>query len=69
MKNWKTTVAGLAGGALNLYANGVDIHQIVFSIAIAVLGAMAKDRNVTHSDGTIPHTVGENEQHIRGGIQ
>lgn len=47
MKNWKTTIAGLTGGALNLYANGTNLKSIVLALALAALGAFSKDHDVT----------------------
>ena len=46
MKNWKTTLFGLAGGALNLLANGTNWKQVLFSVAITGLGILAKDFNL-----------------------
>lgn len=46
-KNWKTTLAGMGAGALNLVANGVNLKQIGFSLLLAAIGAVAKDLNVT----------------------
>ena len=67
MKSWKTTAAGWGLGALNLYAHGItDPTQIAFSVGLAIFGMLAKDFNVTHSDGTIPHTREENADHIKG---
>jgi len=66
MKNWKTSAAGLGLGALNLYAHGMDPTQLAFSAGLALLGLLAKDYNVTHSDGTMPHTATENADHIKG---
>lgn len=41
--NWKTTIAGLAASALNLYANGTDPKQIALSVGIGLLGLLAHD--------------------------
>lgn len=41
--NWKTTLAGLAAAALNLFANGGSPKQIGLSLAVSVLGALASD--------------------------
>ena len=46
MKNYKTTLLGLAAGALNLFANGADYKQVLLSLAVAALGMFAKDHNV-----------------------
>lgn len=56
MKNWKTTLAGCIGAALlvvlNLYQTGtVDWRTLVMAAAIAAVGVLAKDLNVT--GGTI----------------
>lgn len=45
MKNWKTTAYGLAASALNLFANGANWKQVFMSIAIAMLGLVAKDHD------------------------
>lgn len=47
MTNWKTTVAGAAAAALNMFANGANWKQILLSTAMLVFGAMAKDHDVT----------------------
>jgi hypothetical protein len=56
MKNWKTTLAGLAGGLLmlfgprlqgNMNAPPITIGNVGAAIAIAILGAVSKDKNVT----------------------
>jgi hypothetical protein len=47
MKNWKTSLAGLAAGALNLFANGHNWKQILLSVGVAGLGLFSKDYNVT----------------------
>lgn len=63
MKNWKTTLVGLfgaiamvVGGAANDRANGgknpLTAGNLIMPIAFAVLGAVAKDHNVT--GGTTP---------------
>jgi hypothetical protein len=46
-KNWKTSLAGIFAGGLNLFANGMKWQQVLLSIGLAVLGGMAKDHNVT----------------------
>lgn len=46
-KNWKTTIAGFAGGGLTLYADGTDLKHILLALAMAVLGVVAKDKDVT----------------------
>lgn len=47
MKNWRTTLAGLAAGGFNLFANGNSWKQVVMSLALAGVGLLAKDHNVT----------------------
>jgi hypothetical protein len=47
MKNWKTTLAGLGVGFLNLYANGMSAKTAALSVGLAALGVFAKDANVT----------------------
>lgn len=46
-KNWKTTIAGFTGGGLTLYAGGTDFKHILLALALAGLGSVAKDSNVT----------------------
>lgn len=43
MTNWKTTLAGFAAGALNLFAQGVNWKQILVSIGLTALGTLAQD--------------------------
>jgi hypothetical protein len=45
MTNWKTTLAGIAAGALNLFATGASWKAILSSVAIALVGILAKDFN------------------------
>lgn len=47
MKNWKTSLFGLAAGALNLFANGANWKQVALSVGIVAVGLAAKDHNVT----------------------
>ena len=51
--NWKTTLLGLASGALNLLANGTNWKQVLLSVGVAALGTMAHDSN----NPTTPPTV------------
>ncbi len=53
MANWKTSLLGIAGGGLNLFANGLNWKQVLFSVGIAALGLVSKDMNVT--GGTVPN--------------
>jgi hypothetical protein len=50
LKNWKTTLAGLAAGGLNMFANGTNWKQILVSLGFGALGLFAKDHNVTGGD-------------------
>ena len=56
MKNWKTTLIGLLTGAgyllLQSLSGGMKVRDAVLATGIAVLGAVAKDHNVT--GGTTP---------------
>ncbi len=45
--NFKTTLAGIGVGFLNLYANGATPKNAAFSVGLALLGSLAKDFNVT----------------------
>lgn len=47
MKNWKTTLFGLASGALNMFANGTNWKQVLVSLGLAGLGLLAKDHDVS----------------------
>ena len=52
MKNWKTTIVGVIGAMLNaaitLYQTGtIDAKTVIISAALAGLGFLAKDLNVT----------------------
>ena len=52
MKNWKTTLAGCIGAAVmvvvSLYQTGtVDLKTLIIAAAIAAVGVLAKDLNVT----------------------
>lgn len=48
-KSWKTTLLGLAAGALSMYANGMSGKSALAATAIAAIGVFAKDGDVTHS--------------------
>lgn len=41
--HYKTTLCGLAAGALNALAHGVAPKQVAVSLALAALGAVAHD--------------------------
>ena len=45
--SWKTSIAGLAGGALTAIAGGMDWKHVLAGIAIAIIGAVSKDHDVT----------------------
>lgn len=45
--NFKTTLAGIGVGFLNLYANGTTPKNAALSIGLALLGSLAKDFNVS----------------------
>ena len=53
MKNWKTTVVGLLGAAvqiaLPLIQGGLGVKEIVTAVVIGLLGILAKDAGVTGS--------------------
>lgn len=46
MTDWKTTLLGLASGALNLFANGTNWKQVLFSVGLAGLGILSKDASL-----------------------
>ena len=48
--SFKTTLVGLGVGILNLYANGMTLKNSALSVGFAVLGALAKDYNVSGSN-------------------
>jgi hypothetical protein len=45
--NWKTTLFGFAAGILNMFANGTSWKQVIYSVAVAGLGLLAKDFNIS----------------------
>jgi hypothetical protein len=52
MMSWKTTLVGCVGAALNallplLKTGSVDAQTLITSVAMALLGYLAKDFNVT----------------------
>lgn len=47
LSNWKTSLLGIASGALNLLANGTNWKQVLLSVGVAGLGLFAKDHNVS----------------------
>jgi len=46
-KSWKTSLLGIASGALNLASQGTNWKSIAFSSALTLFGLFAKDHNVT----------------------
>lgn len=54
MRNWKTTLAGLLAAVFTALATGVmetgDWRAIGLTVALAVFGFVAKDRNVSTAD-------------------
>jgi hypothetical protein len=55
MKNWQTTLLGLAAAIINLHQGGMSWENAALSAVLALFGFVAKDRAVT--GGTIPATV------------
>lgn len=47
MKNWKTTLLGLAVGVSHVSINGVGWKQLLAATLFALLGIASKDFNVT----------------------
>lgn len=45
--SWKTTVAGYVAGVATYVAGGMDFKHAVLGAALALLGHMAKDGDVT----------------------
>lgn len=45
LSHYKTTIAGILAGALQLYANGTDLKHCLLSLALAAAGIVAKDFN------------------------
>jgi hypothetical protein len=50
MNDWKTTLFGLAAGALNMFANGVNWKNVLLSSAFGLLGIFAADSKPPTSD-------------------
>lgn len=44
--HWRTTAAGIAVGALNMYAHGTSPRMVGLSVGVAVLGILAQDAPV-----------------------
>lgn len=51
LKNWKTTLAGLALGTMYTVAGVADWKHLVVSILMAFTGLVSKDFNVTGTGG------------------
>ena len=49
MKNWKTTLIGIAGAVLTVLAGGGDQQSLVQAATIAALGVVAKDFDKSHT--------------------
>lgn len=47
MKNWKTTLLGIGAAVFNLVANGATWKSAGLSVLLGLLGATAKDHDVT----------------------
>lgn len=56
MKNWKTTLAGIASGVAYLVTGQPDWKHILVAVLMALTGMTAKDFNVT--GGTVPQAGG-----------
>lgn len=52
--SWKTTLFGLGAGGLNMLANGTKWQQVCLSVAMAFLGLVAKDSNVSNAPAPLP---------------
>lgn len=52
MKNWLTTIFGLAAGGLQLAAGGLDWKHVLLAVATAAIGVVAKDYNTTGAGST-----------------
>lgn len=50
MKNWKTTLLGYVAAVLNLNQAGLNWKSVLLSVALAILGHVAKDAGVTGSE-------------------
>lgn len=58
MRNWKTTVIGVIGAIANalvtlLQTGTIDAKTAIISCAIAALGVVSKDFNVSHTQNVI----------------
>jgi len=51
MKNWKTTLVGLVGAAIQIalpmLSSGLAVKDIISAVIIGLLGILAKDAGVT----------------------
>lgn len=51
--SWRTSLTGIAAGALNLHMSGLSWKNILLSCLFGGVGVLAKDSNVT--GGTTPN--------------
>jgi hypothetical protein len=66
--NFKTTLAGIGVGFLNLYANGMSPKQAALSLGIALLGSLTKDFNATGGTKAVSDEAAarvEKDKHLR----
>lgn len=49
MRNWKTTALGFVAAVLQLMAGGMNAKTAASAAAIALLGTVAKDYDVSHT--------------------
>lgn len=47
MRNWRTTLAGLAAAVMTVNANGVSWKSLLAAAFTALVGALAKDFNIS----------------------
>ena len=47
MRSWKSTLLGFVVAVLNIVQQGLHVKSALLSVAIAALGAVVKDYNVT----------------------
>lgn len=62
LASYRTTIAAFILAGLELYKSGVTGKDLAIAVAIIVFGFLAKDGNVTMSQGYIPKTTSENEE-------
>lgn len=61
LASYRTTIASFILAGLELYKNGVTGKDLAIAVAIIVFGFLAKDGNITMSQGYVPKTAAENE--------